>query len=139
MHHKALLFGDTKTAAKILTTRSPRAVKALGRKVDGFDEEVWNAHREHIVKRGNILKFTRAITEEGFQMGTNDLGDLPPLRASLRELLLQTGDNDLVEASPFDRVWGIGFKKEDAKRNHQTWGDNLLGKALVAVREELKN
>jgi ribA/ribD-fused uncharacterized protein len=72
-----------------------------------------------IVEDGNYLKFTQ-----------ND---------GLKRKLLETGDAELVEASPRDRVWGIGFGPEDARRAaREEWGENLLGKALVSVRERIR-
>jgi ribA/ribD-fused uncharacterized protein len=56
----------------------------------------------------------------------------------LRKRLLATGDRELVEASPLDRVWGIGFVERDAGRNRQAWGQNLLGKAVMDVRARLR-
>lgn len=56
----------------------------------------------------------------------------------LRKQLLATGTRDLVEASPRDRIWGIGFGWKNAEKQRQRWGLNLLGKALVEVRERLR-
>jgi ribA/ribD-fused uncharacterized protein len=81
MYHKAELFRDTAIATEIMDSSSPKAHKALGRMVEGFDNEVWNAHRERIVEEGNWNKFTRSLRlEEG-----------------LREMLLATGKRELVE------------------------------------------
>lgn len=58
----------------------------------------------------------------------------------LREFLLSTGDSVLAEASPYDGIWGIRLAAdaEDA-RNPLKWkGDNLLGFALMEVRDELR-
>jgi ribA/ribD-fused uncharacterized protein len=57
---------------------------------------------------------------------------------NIRRMLLATGDRYLVEASPFDRIWGIGFAEKDASANRRRWGANLLGKALVDVRKSLR-
>lgn len=137
MHQKALLFHDAHSAALILATKHPRAAKALGRKVARFDEATWRARREAIVRRGTELKFTRAVTEAGFRRGTawGDLPlDLPLLEAPLRMMLLRTGERELVEASPYDFIWGIGFRERDAEGLREEWGENLLGKALMDVR-----
>lgn len=134
MYQKAKLFGDDKMAAEILRTKSPRKVKALGRKIPNFDEAVWEAKREAVVLKGSLLKFgappppTRAAASS----------EQPPVEGSLREMLLRTGDRELVEASPFDRVWGVGFKPEDAQANRGKWGRNLLGKALMEARGVLR-
>lgn len=138
MHHKALLFNDEKVALQVLQAAHPRGVKALGRKVKNFDDQKWQEKREEIVRRGNILKFTEAITEEGFQKGTAAAKNLPPIDGSLKEMLLATGDRELVEASPFDAIWGIGFKAADAEAARESWGLNLLGKELMEVRRILR-
>lgn len=137
MHQKALLFSDPVTAGQILSTASPRKVKTLGRKVRNFSEEAWNASRESVVEEGTYLKFTAAVTEDGLKRGGHpDAG--PVGAASLRELLLSTGDRELVEASPFDPIWGIGFAEAHAEERRSEWGLNLLGKALMRVRERLR-
>ncbi|CAJ0540147.1 Ff.00g074050.m01.CDS01 [Fusarium sp. VM40] len=143
MHQKALVFNDQDIAAQILKTGSPRKVKSLGRKVKNFDEKTWLKHRRDVARRGNILKFTRAITEEGFKRGTpngNTAADslIQPIESSLLDTLLSTGDRDLVEASPFDRIWGIGFRAADAETARDAWGENLLGKELMEVRRILR-
>lgn len=125
MYQKAKLFGDDNIAGEVLagTELHPRKIKDLGRKVVGFDEKTWVAERERIVQEGTWLKMTSPAQD----------GQL-----NLRELLLGTGDRELVEASPFDRVWGVGFRAKDAEKNRERWGLNLLGKALMAVRERLR-
>lgn len=159
MYHKARLFSSSSAAAAaILAASHPGEAKALGRGVAGFSEEVWRAQREAIVRRGNMLKFTRpadrddglwrpvaaaaataggAVGEEAREgEGGTERGPGPP---DLRELLLGTGERELVEASPGDRIWGIGFTAAKAERaGRERWGLNLLGKALMVVREELR-
>ncbi|EWY91299.1 hypothetical protein FOYG_08451 [Fusarium oxysporum NRRL 32931] len=142
MYQKAILFNDEATALEILKTGHPRKVKSLGRQVKNFDETVWLKYRRDVVRKGNILKFTRAITEEGFKRGTpgaNQVNSLHrPIEGSLAAMLISTGDRELVEASPFDRVWGVGFKAADADAARDLWGENLLGKELMEVRRILK-
>ena len=120
MAGKARLFGDQETLAEILATHDPGAVKALGRKVRGFEEKAWAAARFDLVTRGNVAKF-----------GQDD---------ALRAHLLGTGDDLLVEASPTDRIWGIGLGRDDAKaQDPRSWrGQNLLGFALVRARAILR-
>lgn len=91
MHAKALLCGDTATARAILASISPGEQKALGRKVKGWKEwgKEWERVKFETVVQGSWLKFERG---EGW----------------LRERLLATGERELVEASPGDRVWGVG-------------------------------
>jgi predicted NAD-dependent protein-ADP-ribosyltransferase YbiA (DUF1768 family) len=142
MHQKAILFNDQATAVEILKTAHPRKVKSLGRKVKNFDETVWLKHRRDIARKGNILKFTRAITEEGFKKGTPGASQADslhqPIDGSLADMLINTGDRELVEASPFDRIWGVGFKAADAHAARESWGENLLGKELMEVRRILR-
>lgn len=125
MYQKAKLFEDDKIADKILAGKDfhPRKIKELGREVAGFDESTWVAEREQIVEKGTWLKMTKPLRDKQVNLG---------------ELLLETGDRELVEASPFDRVWGVGFRAKDAENNRERWGLNLLGKALMAVRERLR-
>ncbi|KAK0618433.1 hypothetical protein B0T17DRAFT_537930 [Bombardia bombarda] len=142
MYHKALLFSDPVAAANILAAKHPRQVRAMGRKVRGFDDAVWNAERERIVREGSCFKFTRPLTKEGdkpFRLGTSP--SAPYIgHASLRALLLSTGGRELVEASPYDAVWGIGLTAAAAEQTDrdEVWGLNLLGKALMHVREQLR-
>jgi ribA/ribD-fused uncharacterized protein len=119
MHGKAVLFGDPDTAAKILVADHPRQHKALGRKVTGFDDAIWRREREGIVRAGSRAKFTQ--------------------NPALRELLLATRGTTLVEASPYDRIWGIGLAATDPRaQDPASWrGQNLLGKILTALRDEL--
>jgi ribA/ribD-fused uncharacterized protein len=119
MHGKAMLFGDGDTALEILAADHPRQHKALGRKVKGFDDGIWRREREGIVRAGNHAKFTQ--------------------NPELRELLLATRGTTLVEASPYDRIWGIGLAASDPRaQDARQWkGQNLLGKILTALRDEL--
>lgn len=113
MYNKALLFNDLKTAKKILYTTNPSKIKALGREVENFDEKEWDQHKYNIVYQGNKYKFTQ--------------------NPKLLEILLKTGTKTLVEASPYDKVWGIGLSENDPKaRNRESWrGQNLLGEILT--------
>ncbi|KAJ3476131.1 hypothetical protein NLG97_g9222 [Lecanicillium saksenae] len=136
MYQKAILFDDKEVGEEILAADHPRKVKALGRKVKNFSDKKWEHNREKIVRKGNILKFTNAVTEEGFGKGTTE--DCSPIEGSLKEMLLATGDKELVEASPLDRIWGVGFGPKNAPAKRDKWGKNLLGKALMEVRETLR-
>jgi ribA/ribD-fused uncharacterized protein len=120
MAAKARLFGDEETRAKILASATPAEAKALGRKVCGFDEKVWEESRFQIAVEGSVAKFGQ----------NTDLG----------ALLSVTGDAVLVEASPVDRVWGIGLAADDprAKRPAEWKGPNLLGFALMRARAMLE-
>lgn len=119
MAHKAWLFGDAAAAKKILAAGHPGEAQALGRKVRGFDQRTWEAERFGIVVRGNLAKFGH--------------------HQDLLTYLLGTGDRVLVEASPRDRIWGIGLGETDPLAvSPQTWkGLNLLGFALMQARAQL--
>lgn len=134
MYQKAMLFEDEEVAEEILAADHPRKVKALGRKVKDFTEKKWTYNREEIVRKGNVLKFTRAVTEEGFCKGE----DGAPIDGSLKAMLLATGDKEIVEASPLDRIWGVGYGPKNAPARREKWGLNLLGKALMEVRDTLR-
>ncbi|KAF2111634.1 hypothetical protein BDV96DRAFT_498915 [Lophiotrema nucula] len=121
MVQKAKLFGDEAIAAKMLQTTDPKNHKALGRKVKNFSDKIWNKERYRIVVEGNYHKFTISKNAQ-----------------ELRKWLLETGERELVEASPMDRIWGVGFGERNAGANRYRWGLNLLGKALMEVRERLR-
>lgn len=120
MAGKARLFQDDSALGRILAAQTPAEAKKLGRLVQKFDDTVWKAARWDIVVQGNLAKF----------------GQHP----DLSEFLLQTRDQVIVEASPFDRIWGIGMGSENPNaRNPSQWkGLNLLGFALMEVRERLR-
>lgn len=120
MAEKARLFGDEATRAKILASDSPREHKALGRQVRGFVSETWDRECLGIVVRGNLAKFSQN----------------PDMLAAL----LATGDKLLVEASPLDKIWGVGLRADDPQiHDRARWrGQNLLGEALMRVRAELR-
>lgn len=120
MEQKALLFGDTETAEKILCEKDQKTIKVLGRNASGFEQKVWEGNKQIIMYRGLMAKFSQ--------------------NAVLKDRLLSTGDAILVEAAPHDKVWGIGLAANDPDAlDMNKWkGENLLGFALTAVREELK-
>ena len=120
MAAKARLFEDEESLAQILDCLHPYDAKALGRQVKNFDDAVWKQNARRLVTEGNLAKFSQ--NEE------------------LKAFLLETDSKVLVEASPHDRLWGIGLKSNDDRvKDPATWqGQNLLGFALMDVREELK-
>lgn len=119
MHAKATLFGDHDTAADILATVDPGLQKALGRRVRGFVDTVWDDNKYMIVHRITVEKFRQ--------------------NKGLRRKLFQTGSRMLVEASPVDTIWGIGIAASVANVTPEAdWpGQNLLGKILTSVRDEM--
>jgi ribA/ribD-fused uncharacterized protein len=118
MYAKAIYFNDPETGKKIMGASEPRAQKKLGREVKGFNDRTWAEVREKVVEEANWAKFTQ-----------ND---------ELKEVMLASGDKTLVEASPTDRIWGIGYREKDAMGNQASWGQNLLGKCLMRVRERIR-
>jgi ribA/ribD-fused uncharacterized protein len=121
MAEKARLFGDAETRARILAAATPAEAKALGRKVRGFDEQVWERERFEIVRTASYEKFSQ--------------------NADLCGYLLGTGQAVLVEASPVDRIWGIGLPPDDprATRPGEWQGLNELGFALMQARHLLRD
>ncbi|MGG7470084.1 NADAR family protein [Chryseobacterium arthrosphaerae] len=120
MAEKARLFNDYEIAEEILQAKTPNQAKSLGRKVKNFDAQLWDEHKYEMVKKGNLLKFSQ--------------------NQKIRKFLLSTGKKILVEASPYDKIWGIGMLETDHRaENPLLWnGENLLGFALMEVRDELE-
>ncbi|MBF9142195.1 NADAR family protein [Hymenobacter properus] len=121
MAEKARLFNDEAALARILAAKSPAEAKKLGREIMAFVPEVWEAHKYEIVKTGNLHKFSQ--------------------NRELLKFLLSTNDRVLVEASPVDTIWGIGLAADspDAENPARWQGPNLLGFALMEVRDQLRN
>lgn len=119
MAQKAVLFSDREMLEKILVAKSPAEAKKLGRKVRNFDPKVWGENCFDIVCEGNYHKFSQ--------------------HPDLKAFLLDTKDRVLVEASPMDRIWGIGMaQSHEHAENPRLWkGSNLLGFALMEVRDRL--
>ncbi len=120
MSQKALLFGDRKIYDEIMKSSHPKQFKDLGRKISGFDEKIWNQHKTDIVIKGNTAKFSQ--------------------NEDLKYFLLNTNNRILVEASPYDKIWGIGMDSKDIRCENPTlWnGENLLGFCLMEVRDIIK-
>jgi len=106
---------------RILETHDPEKIKKLGREVSNFDPNVWDEKRYQIMCDGLHAKFSQ--------------------NRDLKQSLLDTGNASLVYASPVDSIWGIGLNEDDAKRisSGSGPGQNLLGIALMGVREILRN
>jgi hypothetical protein len=117
MYQKALLMGDEQMADNILFENNPATIKKYGRLVKNFDESLWNAKKYEIVLNASIAKFS-----------SNEI---------LKDYLSSTVGKILVEASPYDAIWGIKMTKEDEKiKNPNNWmGENLLGTALMEARD----
>ena len=119
MYKKAICFFDREIAKQILNTSDVAEIKALGRQVAGYKENIWNGVRQIIVYQGLTGKFSQ-----------NDM---------LREQLIETKGTILAECAVRDRIWGIGLSMSDPKRLdiNQWKGQNLLGYALMMVRDRL--
>ena len=121
MYGKAMLFGDTEIAEKILATKNPVRHKQLGRQVKPFDHVLWNKHNQDIVYAAALAKFSQ--------------------NEALTKIMLETNDAILAEASPRDPIWGIGIGSdhEFAKTPEKWPGRNKLGNVLMRVRETLRS
>ena len=117
MAEKARLFGDNEMLERIMLASLPKEMKAYGREVRGFDHDVWEANSQRVVKVASRAKFTQ--------------------NPELLRFLLGTDRRILVEASPRDRIWGIGMgeSNKDAENPLKWRGRNLLGFALTEVRD----
>lgn len=124
MAEKARIMGDLATRAQILACTDSREIKALGRRVTPYDDAKWIAVREDVVRRGTRLKFGQNTTLQEKLIFTRGVERIPTL---------------LVEASPYDAIWGIGLSEARAiKTPVSRWpGLNLLGVILTEVRQEL--
>lgn len=120
MAYKAELFGDLEIRDKIIESNNPGEVKDLGRQIRGFDEIEWNKNKFYIVLCGNYHKFNQ--------------------NPDLKEYLINTKERIIVEASPVDKVWGIGLAQNDPNAEMPSlWeGPNLLGFALMETRDLLQ-
>ena len=127
MVNKATTFGDMEALAKILAEKDPAEAKKIGRQIKGWDDAKWAQVRFQVVCRGSYEKF-RQNPELGAQ-------------------LVATGSSEIVEASPYDKIWGVGlgegqalefWKKAQNSVPATPWpGLNLLGKALMVARDML--
>lgn len=120
MAEKARTFGDEENLQKILSVNDPKKQKQWGRSVKDYDDQVWRQIRFDVVVKGNYAKFSQ--------------------NEDLKKQLLATEDKIIVEASPYDTIWGIGLGKNDKRclDENQWRGQNLLGKAIMKVRNMLR-
>jgi ribA/ribD-fused uncharacterized protein len=121
MYKKAIVFNDMQAAEDILKAQTPKEAKAIGRRVKGFNDEVWNEVSFNMVVNVNLCKFME--------------------NEHLKEFLLNTGDKIIIEASPYDKVWGIGMSVANPTvENPHTWlGQNKLGYALMKTRDLIRS
>lgn len=120
MYQKAVVFKDKDIASKILKTDDVKRIKEYGRQVSNYDDTVWNGVRQIVIYKGLLEKFRQ--------------------NEKLKKELLDTGDDILAECAVSDKIWGIGLSMKDSNKNDiKAWrGQNLLGFALMLVRDELR-
>ena len=120
---KAMLFNDIETANKIMMTEYPKVTKNLGRTVKNFNQNIWDLNKRAIYTEVIKAKFTDERNSD------------------IKQKLLDTKEYVLVECSPYDRIWGIGYTKESSEficKEFDKWGQNLLGKILMRVRDNIR-
>lgn len=105
MFRKAMLF-DPDEAQAIVDAPTPSEAKQRGRAIKNFDKKRWDLHNDEIVETGSYRKFCSE--------GSDDI----------RGFLLDTKGKRMVEASPTDRIWGIGYSAKDAMAHQDNWGLN---------------
>ena len=119
MYTKAMTFGDKEIAEEIMNTSNPRDQKKLGRQVRNYDDKVWEQVRFKKVKKGLMEKYK----QDPF----------------FNKYLKERKDKIIVEASPYDAIWGIGLSENDPNilEKKEKWGQNLLGKCIMEIADEL--
>ena len=120
MYQKCIVFGDYQSAKEVLATDDPQIQQSIGRHAKGYIGEVWAGMRQLVAVRGLYAKFSQ--NEE------------------LKKKLLDTGDTWLVECAHYDTTWACGIRLNEEERfDTSKWrGQNILGFALMEVREALK-
>lgn len=118
--NQAILFKDNVMLEKIMIAKSIRQARLFGNKIRNFDQEEWNKHKLNMGYVANLCKF---------QQDEN-----------LKFKLMETENNILVNADPYDGDWGIKKRitELDIKNPHSWKGENLLGFILMMIREDLK-
>jgi ribA/ribD-fused uncharacterized protein len=106
---QAQKFPGTDHAETIRLAPKPAAAKRMGRSRKYPLRPDWEQVKDDLMRRGVRRKFET--------------------HADLRELLLSTGDEELVENAPGDYYWGCGKTGT---------GRNMLGKILMEVRDSLR-
>lgn len=120
MLKKALMFGDFESAKKVMATSNPKDQKQIGREIKSFNDKIWVKYCKKIVYDANMAKFIQ--------------------NPDLLKKLMDTGESILVEASPYDKRWGIGLGAENPfAQDRSTWqGLNWLGIIITFVRDDIK-
>lgn len=121
MYAKAVAFNDQKSISALLVDGiTPQQAKGIGRGVQGYVDSVWTKIRYQRMLEVNREKFKIPY---------------------YRELLLATGNKEIIECNPRDTVWSCGLSENDPDSlNQGLWlGSNLLGKVLMQIRDEINN
>ncbi len=120
MYQKAMCFGDTEMAKRIMETEDVAEIKRLGRLVSGYHDHIWNGVRQILIYEGLLAKFSQ--------------------NQELKDKLLATEDAVLAECAVKDCIWGIGLSMHDPNRyDISKWkGQNLLGYGLMMARNRLR-
>jgi len=123
MASKARACGDQSVQEQVMQTKNPRKQKGLGRSIDKKAvDRYWKVQQKWNVQ----LRGCRAKFQQNHKLATS---------------LLQTGQKPIAEASPSDEIFGIGLAPSNPlAQDPANWkGLNLLGKALMQVRNELRD
>ena len=121
MYKKCMILGDEAAAKQVMATDDPEQQQAIGRSARNYHNTVWDGICQVVAMRGLLAKFSQ--------------------HDDLRRKLLETGDAYLVECARSDHRWacGIGLYDDD-RRDIDRWkGKNILGFALMEVRQALIN
>jgi hypothetical protein len=136
MYLKALFFSDAPTSRLILAARDPKTQKKHGQRVKHFNFEHWTQVKSRVARVGNWYKYSGG--SGGDKGGGNGRGKGKGNgNAHMKSVLLGTRGRELVEAAGRDRIWGIGYRAHEAEFYREFWGENLLGKCLVHVRDRI--
>jgi N-glycosidase YbiA len=108
-YFQAQKFEDAAYRDRIRTAPTPKLAAELGRSRTMPLRDDWEHIKDDVMYRAVLRKFQT--------------------HAQLRDLLLGTGDEELVENAPGDYYWGCG---KDGT------GHNKLGVILMRVRDELR-
>jgi ribA/ribD-fused uncharacterized protein len=119
MFCKAVYFSDANTARLILLTSDPKEQKKHGQKVKNFDFNEWGRVKSRVARVGNWYKYTDTKNKH------------------MRSVLLGTQGREIAEAARRDRIWGIGYRSDEAETYRDSWGENLLGRCLMDVRDRI--
>lgn len=120
MYAKAYIMRDFDMADKIANyelknKEIPLVYKRMGRKVKNYNDSLWSKYRQRVMKSVLYSKLREPY---------------------IRNLLIETGDRKIIEASPYDRIWGAGVSLDDIDYEWNKFtGENLLGRTLMELRD----